>query len=375
MASQRVFGLDLMRALAVTLVLVAHATFLLQPLIRNYEPWLMLGYFGVDLFFALSGFLVGGLLIAGAQPGGSWAGRFWVRRWLRTLPNYYLFLIINIFIQFWTDAQWPQAWRYALFVQNLAWPHPLFFQEAWSLALEEVFYFIAPLLVIVCLPLIRRPAHALWLLLAAVLAMACVRAGYVLAWQPTWDEGVRKISVIRLDSIGYGVIAVYMCKNYPVTDRRAAWLALGGVVAIAASAWLYLALPRDTSVFARSLLFSLVSAAFAALLPWAARWRESHLAPVVEGGIRRLALWSYGIYLTHLTAMRVMRNLGWIGTTAVGCVVNELIFLFLAIGSAAFVYQFYERPIMRLRDRFFPARAQIPNPGAERSETRTQEAV
>ena len=87
MATSRVFGLDFTRALAISLVLFTHASFFLAPLAPNFDPLFMVGYLGVDLFFALSGFLIGGILIDSAAPGTAWVGRFWVRRWLRTLPT------------------------------------------------------------------------------------------------------------------------------------------------------------------------------------------------------------------------------------------------------------------------------------------------
>src|SRR5688572_4697894 len=86
----RKIGLDLPRALAITLVLVSH-------FVKRCE---ILGFYGVELFFALSGFLIGGILYRdlAASPGWTFprVKHFWFRRWWRTLPNYYLFLIIAL---------------------------------------------------------------------------------------------------------------------------------------------------------------------------------------------------------------------------------------------------------------------------------------
>lgn len=364
MTTSRVFGLDLTRALAISLVLFTHATFFFAPLKPNFEPLFMVGYLGVDLFFALSGFLIGGILIDSAGPGTGWVGRFWVRRWLRTLPNYYLFLLINLAIYLWVEGQLPHALSYVFFVQNLAWPHPLFFPEAWSLALEEVFYLLAPLSMLVLLPILRRRWQTVLVLSAALALALLLRTLYVIDTNPPWHEGVRKVSLIRLDAIGYGVLAVYLCKAYALDLQSRRWLAVGGALGLIAAWILYLATSIDTSVVARTLLFTVVSASFAALLPLAAVWQEPAWPRSAINGVRQLALWSYALYLTHLPIMRVIYKLDLAPTDVLGCAAIAVVFVVLAIASAALVYRGFERPILALRDRWMPARPLRANPVA-----------
>jgi peptidoglycan/LPS O-acetylase OafA/YrhL len=356
MAASRVFGLDFTRALAISLVLFAHASFFLAPLKPDFEPLFMVAYLGVDLFFALSGFLIGGILIDSAAPGASWVGRFWMRRWLRTLPNYYLFLLINIAIYVWVEGHWLRAFSYVFFVQNLAWPHPLFFPEAWSLALEEVFYLLAPLAMLVFLPIVRRRWQTVLVLSSALAAALLLRTLYVVDANPSFDEGVRKIVLIRLDAIGYGVLAVYLCKAYALTLVARRRLAVAGVLGLLAAWALYLATAIDTSVAARTLLFTMVSASFAALLPLAAVWREPAWPPRAIAAVRRLALWAYALYLTQLPIMRVIYKLDLAPTNALGCYAMGAVFAALAIAAAALVYRYFERPILTLRERWVPAR-------------------
>src|SRR6478736_463243 len=97
--SKRVFGLDLMRALAIIFVVMGHES-MLEKANTNF-PWIrMLN--GVELFFVLSGFLIGGILIKTFNSSDSFGietiGDFWIRRWFRTLPNYYLVLVLNIVV-------------------------------------------------------------------------------------------------------------------------------------------------------------------------------------------------------------------------------------------------------------------------------------
>ena len=116
----RVFGLDLLRAIAVLMVLSSHALFFVRPLFPAIQALSLFGYLGVELFFVLSGFLVGGIAIRsfGAQPGTADLFGFWVRRWFRTLPNYYLFLGVNLAMA--APAGPGGVAPYLVFLQNLA---------------------------------------------------------------------------------------------------------------------------------------------------------------------------------------------------------------------------------------------------------------
>ena len=352
-AEPRVFGLDLLRAGAIALVLIAHASFMFLPLTHALEGWWVLGQLGVELFFVLSGFLIGGILVRQAGAARLSVGRFWVRRWLRTLPNYYLFLVINILLARWIDGRWPSAGLYAFFLQNFAWPQPIFFIESWSLAVEEIFYLIAPLLVLAFSSRVtRRVSPLVWVSLAIALATA-IRIVYVVTQQPAWDLAVRMVALVRMDAIGYGVLAVLLYDHADRFARRhARAIASAGAAGLAIAITLYFVLPKDTDLFARTGLFSLISASFAALLPIAANWQHSGLPAPVEAAVRRLARWSYALYLCQLAVMRVMdATFAGRAQTVAGCMLQALCFMALSIACAALVYRFFEAPILRWRDR------------------------
>ena len=143
----RIFGLDLMRFFAIVFVVFGHIWYVFPQLHFMGHIWV----FGVEVFFVLSGFLIGGILIKVLEKEVSKRAlyNFWVRRWFRTLPNYYLFLLINIiaFSYFKDSYQW--NYSYLFFLQNLAWMPERFFSVSWSLAVEEWFYLIVPSLVFI----------------------------------------------------------------------------------------------------------------------------------------------------------------------------------------------------------------------------------
>jgi peptidoglycan/LPS O-acetylase OafA/YrhL len=354
MSESRVFGLDFLRATAILLVLVAHASFMFLPLTHDLQAWWMLGHLGVELFFVLSGFLIGGILVRQAQSADFSAGRFWVRRWLRTLPNYYLFLIVNIAVARWIDGAWPPAVPYAVFLQNFAWPQPIFFIESWSLSVEEIFYLLAPLLVLLfsCRVLRRIPAVAL--VVAAIVIASLVRVIYVKMLDPGWDLSVRMVTLVRMDAIAYGVLVMLWFRDPNGIARRfSGTLAAAGAIGIALCAYLFLTLPRDSDFFARTGLFSLISASFAMFLPAAAKWQRSGMPAPIERALRAVARWSYALDLCQLAVMRVMNKLGTGNAqSAAGCLVQALMFMALSIAGAALVYRLFEQPILRWRDRW-----------------------
>lgn len=353
MSETRVFGLDFLRALAIVLVLVAHASFMFLPLTHRLEAWWMLGHLGVELFFVLSGFLIGAILVKQAHAAHFGVGRFWLRRWLRTLPNYYLFLGVNIVIARWIEGAWPHAASYAVFMQNFAWPQPIFFIESWSLAVEEIFYLVAPVLVLACSGRVMRRVPATLLVAIAIVLATLVRVAYVLTQQPVWDQAVRMVTLVRMDAIAYGALALLLYRPHDGFVRRHANAIAGaGAVGTAVGVVLYLALPKDTDVFARTGLFSLFSASFAAFLPAAANWHRSGVPAFAENGVRRIARWSYALYLCQLAVMRVMgATFSGNAQTVAGCLLQAGIFIVLSIASAALVYRYYEAPILRLRER------------------------
>jgi len=343
------------------MVLFTHASFLFVPVVHDlsvFAPWWLPGQLGVELFFVLSGFLIGGILATEAERGDLDVRQFWMRRWLRTLPNYYLFLVLNLVLERVATGAWPSAWAYAIFAQNLAWPNPPFYPESWSLAVEEIFYLVAPLLILLARGRLARWMRPVPLIVLGILVFTAIRVGYVLHENPSWDAGVRKVTFVRLDAIAYGVLAIIAVRHYKPSIRAASVLAVLGLIGSAISVWICLAGSPDTSFFARTFLFNLVPLSFAAFLPLAAQWKRSGLPRFAEVSITKLALWSYALYVSHLGLLRLLLEVfGWKGTTPRECAAQVAAFVVLAIALAAFVHRFYERPWLRLRDRIAPKTA------------------
>src|SRR5579883_1610736 len=136
--SHRNGSLDVLRALAIVMVVGCH-------LATGFAPGspvavaLGNGGRGVDLFFVLSGWLLGRQLFAEAAATGTVdVRRFWLRRWLRTLPAYYAVLAAQIAVLAVRGKGSLIDWRYLIFLQNYI-PDPPYFAVSWSLCVEEYF--------------------------------------------------------------------------------------------------------------------------------------------------------------------------------------------------------------------------------------------
>lgn len=145
----RVFGLDLLRFIAIFMVLIGHSKMFLPV---QYKPIFdHILFDGVAIFFVLSGYLIGGILIKQLEKEPATFGgllHFWKRRWMRTLPAYlFVLLFLFAFTLIFLPDQFPKDWfKYPLFIQNFINERNGFFAESWSLSIEEWFYLTIPLL-------------------------------------------------------------------------------------------------------------------------------------------------------------------------------------------------------------------------------------
>jgi peptidoglycan/LPS O-acetylase OafA/YrhL len=149
---KRLVELDLLRAVAIFLVIGRHTPYLAPsnypyPVKMFFLYWMKLGWIGVDLFFVLSGFLISGLLFREyIQHGQIKLGRFLIRRAFKLYPAYYAFLLITLIWQIMVGKPRPlplySFLSNSLFFQNYG---PAVWNHTWSLAVEEHFYFF-PLL-------------------------------------------------------------------------------------------------------------------------------------------------------------------------------------------------------------------------------------
>jgi peptidoglycan/LPS O-acetylase OafA/YrhL len=244
---QRQPGLDLLRALAIVIVVVYHAGIMGFPLPGRVHRW---GWIGVDLFFVLSGYLIGGQLLS--ELGRNHRlnlPRFYARRALRILPAYLAILTIYFLLPSWReypDMAQP-LWKFLFSLQNIALHGGTAFSHAWSLAVEDQFYLALPFLLLL---LFWRSRAAIVLSCFIVVGGILLRA-YLASQNPSVDGGVsfRAFQAwiyyptwTRLDPLVLGVVVAAVEKFRPRLWHRltssAIWLWLPALALIVYALWL-----------------------------------------------------------------------------------------------------------------------------------------
>lgn len=334
---QYVFGLDVVRASAVLLVVFSH-------MIPGVDA---LGMAGVELFFVLSGYLVGGLFLrAILQPADSpgiilW--RFWRRRWARTIPNYALFFMVWLAVKPPIGMSVPEVMAYAVFLQNLIHPIGRFFMISWSLAIEEWFYLVLPGATMGMLLLTRRPFLSIGIVSAAIVAASAIARLQV----PIGDMnfGVRMVVAYRLDALALGVLAAMLAYARPVQWRALARAWPGALPLFIASCVVLFAFRFTMTAWQASALFSLLPITGCVLLARAVRLGDRD--GMFGTAIRSVSQWSYSMYLSHIPVFMTMYSLpGYAGFPTAEKMAVKVVGLGLTLLVSAAVFTWFERPML-----------------------------
>jgi peptidoglycan/LPS O-acetylase OafA/YrhL len=335
-----------LRALAILVVLVFHAPEAVRVALPGaLRQAFAYGWMGVDLFFVLSGYLVGRQVFGRLEDEslGARLRTFWIKRWGRTLPLYYGVLAFYA-LKPWTVGTpfLGGGWHFAFFLQNFGGLRD--FVQSWSLCVEEHFYLVLPLLAF-GLRGRQWPAWA-WALPVAV----SVTARW-LTWRqlppgiPLHDLPAL-LSWPTLNHLDGLAVGVFLARTAPVWQQwaprwRAACGALGAAVLTATillAGPLLMGLGSVWAITGLSVGFGLVLVGVESLrLPAAPRW-----------GIFQVAVLSYGAYLWHGLLVRVIERAE---LTLGSWPLDLLAYLAATLAVAWVTYVTVEQPGLRWRDR------------------------
>lgn len=362
MPAVRLPWLDLLRALAIGWIMLYH---LESYGLRFPGPLIGFGWIGVDLFFVLSGYLIGWQLLrpwaSGAAPAWwPWWRGFLLRRALRILPAYFAVLALYLLLPATAEAdRMRPLWQFLTFTVNLV-PASLdqrSFSHAWSLCVEEHFYLLLPPIV---WWLARRPGLASTvavvpgLFLGGMLLRAWLwerelapLAGQA-AYVPAFITHIYMPSYTRLDGLLAGVVLAAMRGFRPAWW---AWLMARGVALLALAAaglgaamWLLQGVPGFAGIVFG---FPLLSASLACLVlacisehGWPGRWRLP--------GAHALATLAFSLYLTHKQVYHAI-DAAMGDALAASSVLAFCVYNGAALLAAALLYGLVERPGLRWR--------------------------
>jgi peptidoglycan/LPS O-acetylase OafA/YrhL len=252
---------------------------------------------------------------------------------------------------------------HGFFLQNFAALKMSFFGESWSLAVEEWFYLLFPFALWLGLKIWKR-FDTVFLLTAATFFLFSTIARMLSAPHPnaSWTDWQRMVVIYRFDGLMIGVLAAWLSIRFSnVWRARSAISALVGLlllIAMYATLWNFsdhhLSQGAD-SYFARTFRFTFVSIGFALLLPIASNWKlnRENFASLT---IRRIALWSYALYLVHMVVYQVVTQnffRDW-KTSALQGFASFALQIAAAITISALLYRFYESRCTHLRDKVTP---------------------
>ncbi|HUQ18716.1 MAG TPA: acyltransferase [Gemmatimonadaceae bacterium] len=370
-------ALDGVRGLAILVVMVGHLTLGWNP---NYgfeyaiQAVIQTGWWGVDLFFVLSGFLITGILLD-TKGSSHYFRNFYVRRVLRIFPLYYGFLFAFFILapllhppapggpfDTWRQSQgW--FWTYMSNNQLLFphWPRPYPLTHFWTLAVEEQFYLFWPAIVLITSRkgLIR-------------VCLACLAGSFLfrmwIHWAG-WDPGIGyRVTPARFDTLAVGAMLAVLVRDPEWWPRLRAYIRF----VIPASILGVTALSIPTRSMAQSgvemqsvgyplLAFLSVGLIVIAIDPLRRQTRASRFFQTAP--MRVLGKYSYALYVFHLPLALVLERLGLsvqtfpraAGSEIPGAVAFMLIAMAITLLISLLSWNLYEKHFLKLK-RFFPRR-------------------
>jgi peptidoglycan/LPS O-acetylase OafA/YrhL len=376
-ALHRVGQLDLLRALAILLVIFHHsgidptAAGMFAPLFRRIQE---IGWIGVDCFFVLSGFLIGGLLFAEiGKTGALDARRFLLRRAFKIWPQYFVYLAFCFILgTFCFDRTvWAQLRMMAFTFVHLQNYSRRWESHLWSLAVEEHFYLLLPAVLLGAVVIRRRrmQTHIPLFAVGTIGVMALVLAGRIFLLRFPFNKQLHYFGThARLDSLALGVLIAYLSQFNSdlwqrLLDSRRGLAVLGVVLLLP----VVLFAPKADHPFTHSVGYTLLALGFGCLLIASLGvQRESLAGRWIDGRIAAVLAWigmnSYGIYLWHQEAV-INPIHKWGDPLLAGApgIVRFTLLFIVIIGLSLFVgflsTMLIERPTLALRDRVWPSRS------------------
>ncbi len=360
--------LDLVRAVAITIVMFAHfgERFVTPPgFLTKLIAW---GWNGVGLFFVLSGFLIGGQILEEARSGEFSLKKFYFKRLLRIFPAYYFSLVVLglLFFTGLSDGNIADTDSVSVFFKDF-FLHLVYLQNYfvsvlqrdlyWSLAVEEQFYILAPLLLVF---LAGRSWRLTGLWVAFLIAAGLAVRHLVYGPDIDWMYGVRLPFHTRFDSLLFGVLSAYLFIKYfkffgagedGASKARPLVLALLLAGAVAGIGCIFLYGAHSGGYFNTCWQFTVGGLGFSSLILFLIFARAGRFI-YPKKFFSTVAGYSYTMYLYHyilvVPVVKAMKGIVTVSSHAEFIVLFVIYFL-IVLAVSAMLNRVVERPFMNYR--------------------------
>lgn len=286
-----------------------------------------------------------------------------MRRWLRTLPLYYFMLVVRVLTAFailsYLNLDW-NLWRkvfpYIFFMQSWAWPTPRFFMETWSLAVEEWFYLLFPLLLVAVIRCGVRPFRAFVIAsIFMLLASTILRLGAAPLDPQDWLDHVHPVTIYRFDNIAFGLLGAAVSAACPRAWIHLRWpgLMLGVGLLWLDRHLMQLDFMHSGSGYMATWHCSVTGLGGVLLLPWCSSVEKLFWQPL-QNLVSLISRWSYSLYLTHggFTVSAQLIFASQINQSAVWAWSVMAVAVCLSFALAGIVHHWVEKLGMALRERW-----------------------
>jgi peptidoglycan/LPS O-acetylase OafA/YrhL len=347
-------GLDTLRACAIVAVMSFH---LIGVLPKSWSVASQFGWMGVDLFFVLSGYLIGSQLLlpyaSGQRPSIS---QFYRRRFFRILPAYLVVVALYAGWPAWRETRgFGPLWKFLTFTENFFFdPYQRSFSHVWSLCVEEHFYLVLPLLVAA---MMRRPsARRTGVLIAALVLGGIALRGVAVTHQWDFYKFIYYPTEMRLDGLLAGVTLAlgraFRPAWWAAMTRRGHASFFSGLALVAAVMWTFRGegMGDETGWPAAGMILGLPVLALGLGLIVASSLSDNGL--LKRGrvpGAQTVATLAYALYLTHKAVVHLDRR--YLPALTSGQDLKAAAVYAISCAAAAGLLHFaVERPFLRLRD-------------------------
>ena len=364
---KRFFGLDLLRAFSISLLLFSHSSWIYNSngILGKLQD--ASGFLGVELFIVLSGFLIGGILykqFLHEKYSLKDACLFVSRRLMRVLPSYYLvvFILTIIYLAFGFSVS--EVWKYFLLIQNFASPIPAFFPESWSLPVKEMGYiFVVILLVVLSKSFTKVSKKVLFLtvIIGLIIFTFFTKLYYDLHSTnldlKQWSFSIRSVVIYRIDSVLIGVLFGYFYHNYKefMMSKRKLFLVVGVMLFLVLMLCIVVFKFRLTNAawFWNIICLPLVSLTICMFIPFLLNWETPSLR--IGNGITFICNISYSVYLLHyslvLFLMKYFINTNNFSLWQMN--IFTILYVTITVVLSYLLYTYFEKPINQFRAKNF----------------------